>query len=81
VRIPGDAAAPVHTSPLGGEVSFAAGSAVTVTRDESAALSPSVVPVDCPMAFTDLGLTQGAVLFVSSYLSAGAPIYCLAIVT
>lgn len=58
-------------------VTFEEGSNVMLCRGADVAMSPSEVPVDCSKTFTELAIEVGAVLYISSYLSAGVAC-CLA---
>lgn len=53
-------------------VTFEAGSDVMLCRGGDVAMSPTEVPVDCSKTFTELAIEVGAILYISSYLSAGA---------
>jgi pyruvate kinase len=54
------------------DVKFEAGSDVTLVRGPGEQLSSSTVPVDCSKTFTELAVEESTVLYISSYLSAGA---------
>ena len=59
------------------QVQFAEGAAVTLTRAAGATLSPTTVPVQCEVPFSELKLAPGASLSISTYLSTGtAPLPC-----